>query len=158
MNILTEAQAASRGLSLPSGGMLSDVSPEFIAELQVNGTFVEYNQQAIAAAGELVDYVLCVVAGHAHLSRRDDNYSKARIGSIGVGQWFGEISLFVHEPSHEELFADGEVIVWTIAPETLRELFFRASGSVQLLYNIATVLAQKLALKTEGSVAVSTVG
>ena len=122
----------------------------------MNGTFVEYNQQVIAAAGEPVDYILCVVAGQAHLSRRDDNYSRARVGSIGVGQWFGEANLFVHGPSREELFADGEVIVWTIAPDTLRDLFFRTPASVQLLYNIATVLAQKLSLKSDGSVAVST--
>lgn len=149
MNILTEEQATSRELALPAGGLLTDVSPEFAAELQVNGTFVEYNQQVIAAAGAPIDYILCVIAGQARLSRRNDNYSKVRLGSIGPGQWFGEMSLFVHTPAREELFADGEVIVWTIAPDTLRDLFFRVPSSAQFLYNIATILAQNLALKSD---------
>lgn len=156
MNILTEAQVAARGLSLPAGGMLTDVPGEFIAELQIHGTFVEYNQQVIAPAGQLVDYVICVISGHALLSRRDDHYTKAKMGSLAAGQWFGEMSLFVDTPAREELFAEGEVIVWTVAPDTLRDLFFRSAGSTQLLYNLATVLAQKLAVKGDGNVAVST--
>jgi len=33
-------------------GLLTGVSPEFISELQNNGTFVEYNQQTIVSAGQ----------------------------------------------------------------------------------------------------------
>ncbi|MDQ6807912.1 MAG: cyclic nucleotide-binding domain-containing protein [Verrucomicrobiota bacterium] len=155
MNILSEEQAVSRGLALPPGGLLTDVPPEFIEELQTNGTFVEYNQQVIAAAGAPVDYILCVIAGQASLSRLDDNYTKAHLGAIGVGQWFGEMSLFTNIPAREELFARGDVVVWTIAPDTLRDLFFRRLESVQLLYNIATVLSQKLSVTSGASVSTS---
>jgi hypothetical protein len=44
MNILTEQQVRARQLSLPCDGLLTGVGREFIAELQLNGTFVEYNQ------------------------------------------------------------------------------------------------------------------
>jgi CRP-like cAMP-binding protein len=155
MNILTEAQAAARHLNLPADGLLTGVAPEFVSELQLNGTFVEYNQQVIVPAGVPVDYVLCIINGQASLSRTGEDYSKVRLGTLGPGQWFGEMNLFVRTPSREQLFASGEVIVWTIATDTLRDLFFSRPAAVQLLYNIGVLLAQKLALKKEGSAAVS---
>lgn len=156
MNILTEEQAASRRLSLPAGGVLSGVSADFAAELQLNGTFVEYNEQAIVPAGEPLDYILCIVTGTATVSRISENYTRQRIGTLGPGQWFGEVSLFVRTPSTEELFAAGEVIVWSIAADTLRDLLFRKDESVQLLYNFGVLLAQKLLVGSDRSVAVST--
>ena len=65
MNILSEQQARARQLSLPRGGLLTGVSVEFIAELQLNGTFVEYNQQTIVSAGRPADYIFCVISGRA---------------------------------------------------------------------------------------------
>ncbi len=156
MNVLTEAQAQSRELSLPADGLLTGVAPDFVADLQWNGTFIEYNQQVIAPATQPVDFILCVIAGEAHLSRINENYSRARVGTLTAGQWFGETNLFVRAPSREELFAAGEVIVWTIATDTLRDLLLTRPGAVQLLYNIGVVLAQKLLLKHEGTAAVST--
>jgi CRP-like cAMP-binding protein len=47
----------------------------------------------------------------------------------------------------EEAFAYGEVILWTIPPDTLRELFFSTPAAVQLLSNFGVLLAQKLATK-----------
>jgi hypothetical protein len=47
----------------------------------------------------------------------------------------------------EEAFAEGEVILWTIAPDTLRDLFFTVPAAVQLLFNFGIFLAQKLAAK-----------
>lgn len=156
MNILTEAQAVARQLKLPADGLLSGVAPEFIEDLQVSGTFVEYNQQVITTAGEPLDYVLCIVAGEARLSRTNENYGRSRIGSLGPGQWFGEIGLFVRLPSREELFAAGDVIVWSIPTETLRDVFFQNPAAVQFLYNIGVSLAQRLSIQTDNSVAVTT--
>ena len=155
MNILTDDQALARQLKLPTDGLLSGVAPEFIEELQTNGTFVEYNQQVITVAGEPLDYVLCIVSGEARLSRTNENYGKSRIGSLGPGQWFGEIALFIRLPSREELFAAGDVIVWTIAIDTLRDVFFQNSAAVQLLYNIGVSLAQRLSVQNDSTVAVT---
>jgi CRP-like cAMP-binding protein len=144
MNILSEEQAAARQLVLPRQGLLEGLSPEFIAELQVAGAFVEYNQQVVVSAGELVDYVSCIVAGRVKISRLDADYSKAEVAKLGAGEWFGETNLFVRVPSAEEVYADGEVVIWTMPADTLRNLFFREPEGAQMLHSIATRLAQKL--------------
>ena len=148
MNILTEQQARARQLSLPRDGLLSGVKREFIAELQANGSFVEYNQQKIVSAGRPVDYIFCVISGRVNLSRRNDNFGKMHVGALGPGQWYGESEVFLRVPSEEEAFAEGEVILWTIAPDTLRDLFFGSPAAVQLLFNFGILLAQKAAVKT----------
>jgi CRP-like cAMP-binding protein len=153
MNILAEPQARARQLSLPHDGLLTGVSDEFIAELQLNGTFVEYNQQTIVSAGCPADYVFCIISGRVELSRRNDDFGKAHVATLGPGQWYGEREIFLRAPVEEEAFAEGEVIVWTIAPDTLRDLFFASPSAVQLLFNFGIVLAQKLAAKTQATAA-----
>jgi len=148
VNILTEPQARARQLSLPRDGLLTGVSEEFIAELQLNGTFVEYNQQTIVTAGRPADYVFCVISGRVELSRRPDDFGKERVATLGPGQWFGERDVFLRVPADEEAFAEGEVILWTIPPDSLRDLFFASPAAVQLLFNFGVLLAQKLATKT----------
>jgi hypothetical protein len=73
MNILTEEQATARQLRLADNGLLTDVPAAFLEELQLNGTFVEYNQQIIVPAGQPFDYVICIIAGAANLSRPNEN-------------------------------------------------------------------------------------
>lgn len=148
MNILSEQQGRARQLSLPHDGLLTGVSEEFIAELQVNGTFVEYNQQTILSAGQPAEYTFCVIAGRVEVSRRNEDFGKTHVATLGPGQWYGEREVFLRAPSDEEAFANGEVILWTIAPDTLRSLFFASPGGVQLLFNFGILLAQKLAAKT----------
>ncbi len=147
MNILSEEQAAARQLALPRLGLLEGLSPEFIAELQVAGAFVEYNQQVVIAAGESVDYVSCIVAGRVKVSRLDADYGKAEVARLTAGEWFGEANLFVRLPSAVEVYADGEVVIWTTPADTLRNLFFQEPEGTQLLYNIATGFAQRLTAK-----------
>jgi CRP-like cAMP-binding protein len=148
MNVLSEQQARARQLALPHDGLLTGVSDEFIAELQLNGTFVEYNQQTVISAGQPADYIFCVISGRVELSRRNDDFGKAHVATLGPGQWYGEREVFLRVAADEEAFAEGEVILWTIPPDTLRELFFAMSGAVQLLFNFGILLAQKLAAKT----------
>lgn len=148
MNILSEQQARERQLALPRDGLLSGVREEFISELQVNGTFVEYNQQTVVSAGRPADCIFCVVAGRVRLSRRNEDFGKVHVGTLAPGQWYGEREVFLRAPAEEEAFAEGEVILWTIAPDTLRDLFFASPGAVQFLFNFGTLLAQKLAAKT----------
>jgi CRP-like cAMP-binding protein len=147
VNILAEPQARARQLSLPRDGLLSGVSEEFIAELQLHGTFVEYNQQTIVSAGQPADNVFCVISGRVDISRRNEDFGKAHVATLGPGQWYGERDLFLRVPSDEEVFAEGEVILWTIPPDTLRDLFFSSPAAVQLLFNFGVLLAQKLAAK-----------
>jgi CRP-like cAMP-binding protein len=147
VNILSEQQARARQLSLPRDGLLSGVSEEFISELQGDGTFVEYNQQTIVSAGHPSDYIFCVIAGEVHVSRRHDEFGKARVATLGPGQWHGEREVFLRAAADEEAFAQGEVILWTIPPDSLRDLFFRSPAAVQLLFNFGVLLAQKLAVK-----------
>lgn len=147
MNILTEEQARARGLALRHDGLLSGVSPEFIAELQLNGTFVEYNQQTIVSAGRPADYTFCVISGEVEVSRRNEDFGKTHVLNLGPGQWFGERDLFLRAPADEDAFARGEVILWTIPPDTLRDLFFGSPAAIQLLFNFGVLLAQKLATK-----------
>jgi hypothetical protein len=45
------------------------------------------------------------------------------------------------------------VILWTIPPDTLRDLFFSSPAAVQLLFNFGILLAQKLAAKIPAAVA-----
>jgi CRP-like cAMP-binding protein len=156
MNILTEEQASARQLQLTDDGLLTDVPAAFIHELQLNGTFIEYNQQVIAPAGQPFDYVICIITGQANLSRPNENYSKTRLGSLVRGQWFGEANLFVRAPSRDELFAAGEVIVWSIATETLRNLLLTRFEGVQLLFNFAVLLAQKLVVQQDQTIAITT--
>lgn len=144
MNILSEAQATTRQLALPRDGLLADLSAEFIGALQSTGVFVEFNQQAIVSAGEQVDYVSCIVAGRAKVSRLDADYARVPVARLGAGEWIGESNIFARVPSHEEIFADGETVIWTVPTDTLRSLFFRETEGAQLLFNIATRLAQKL--------------
>jgi CRP-like cAMP-binding protein len=153
VNILSEQQARARQLSLPRDGLLTGVSDEFIAELQVNGTFVEYNQQTIVSAGRPADYIFCVISGHVELSRRNEDFGKAHVAALGPGQWYGEREVFLRVPADEEAFAEGEVILWIIPPDTLRDLFFASPAAVQLLFNFGVLLAQKLAVKTPAPVA-----
>ena len=153
MNILAEPQARARQLSLPRDGLLTGVSEEFIAELQLHGTFVEYNQQTILSAGRPTDYIFCVISGRVDLSRRSEDFGKAHVGTLGPGQWYGEREVFLRVPAEEEAFAEGEVILWTIPPDTLRDLFFSTPAAVQLLFNFGILLAQKLAAKTPAPVA-----
>jgi len=148
MNILSEQQARARQLALPRDGLLTGVSDEFISELQINGTFVEYNQQTIVSAGLPADYIFCVISGRVELSRRNEEFGKAHLGTLGPGQWYGEREVFLRVPADEEAFAEGEVILWTIPPDTLRDLFFTVPAAVQLLFNFGILLAQKLAAKT----------
>jgi CRP-like cAMP-binding protein len=148
VNILSEQQARARQLSLPRDGLLSGVTEEFIAELQADGTFVEYNQQTIVSAGYPSDYIFCVIAGEVHVSRRNDEFGKSHVATLGPGQWYGERDVFLRVAADEEAFAQGEVILWTIAPDSLRDLFFRSPAAVQLLFNFGVLLAQKLAVKT----------
>ena len=147
MNILSEQQSRARQLSLPRDGLLSGVSEEFIAELQANGTFVEYNQQTIVTAGRPADYIFCIISGRVDLSRRHEGLTKVHVATLGPGQWFGEREVFLRVPSDEEAFAEGEVILWTIPPDTLRDLFFASPAAVQLLFNFGILLAQKRATK-----------
>ena len=148
MNILTEQQVRARQLSLPRDGLLTGVSNEFIAELQVNGTFVEYNQQTIVSAGRPADYIFCVISGRVNISRRNDDFGKSHVGTLGPGQWYGECEVFLRVPAEEEAFAEGEVILWTIPPDTLRDLFFSSPKAVRLLFNFGILLAQKLTAKS----------
>jgi len=155
VNILSEQQARARQLSLPRDGLLTGVNEEFIAELQLNGTFVEYNQQTIVSAGRPTDYIFCVISGRVDLSRRNEDFGKAHVAALGPGQWYGEREVFLRVPADEEAFAEGEVILWTIPPDTLRDLFFSSPGAVQLLFNFGVLLAQKLAVKTPAPAAAS---
>jgi CRP-like cAMP-binding protein len=148
VNILAEPQVHARQLSLPRDGLLTGVSGEFIDELQVHGAFVEYNQQTIASAGSPTDYIFCVISGRVDLSRPNDDFGKAHLATLGPGQWYGEREVFLRVPAEEEAFAKGEVILWTIPPDTLRDLFFSSPAAVQLLFNFGILLAQKLATKT----------
>ena len=148
MNILTEQQARARQLTLPRDGLLTGVSDDFIAELQVNGTFVEYNQQTIVSTGWPAEYVFCVISGRVNISRPNDNFGKSHVAALGPGQWYGEREVFLRAPSDEEAYAEGEVILWTITPDSLRELFFSSPSAVQLLFNFGILLAQKLAAKS----------
>jgi CRP-like cAMP-binding protein len=147
VNILSEPQARARQLSLPRDGLLTGVSEQFIVELQLHGTFVEYNQQTIVTGGRPADYIFCVISGRVALSRRDDDFGKAHIGTLGPGQWYGERDVFLRVPAEEEAFAEGEVILWTIPPDTLRDLFFASPHAVQLLFNFGILIAQKLTTK-----------
>src|SRR2546423_6061165 len=148
MNILSEQQAQERQLVLPRDGLLTGVNEDFIAELQLNGTFVEYNQQTIISAGQPADYIFCVISGRVELSRRNEDFGKAHVATLGPGQWYGEREVFLRVPADEEGFAEGEVILWTIPPDTLRDLFFTVPAAVQLLFNFGILLAQKLTTKT----------
>ena len=134
-------------MSLPRDGLLTGVNAEFVAELQLHGTFVEYNQQTIASAGQPVDYIFCVISGRVNISRRNDSFGKTHVATLGPGQWYGEREVF-HRPSDEEAFAEGEVILWTIPPDTLRDLFFASPAAVQLLFNFGILLAQKVSAKS----------
>ena len=147
MNILSEQQARARQLALSRDGLLTGVSDEFIAELQSHGTFVEYNQQTIVSAGQPADYIFCVISGRVELSRRNEEFGKSHLGALGPGQWYGEREVFLRVPAEEEVFAQDEVILWTIPPDTLRDLFFTVPAAVQLLFNFGILLAQKLATK-----------
>jgi CRP-like cAMP-binding protein len=155
VNILSEQQARARQLSLPRDGLLTGVSEEFIVELQLHGTFVEYNQQTIANAGRPADYIFCVISGRVDLWRRNDDFGKVHVAALGPGQWYGEREVFLRVPAEEEAFAEGEVILWTIPPDTLRDLFFASPGAVQLLFNFGILVAQKLATKTPATATAS---
>jgi CRP-like cAMP-binding protein len=147
MNILSEQQARARQLTLPQDGLLSGVNVDFIAELQSHGTFVEYNQQTILSAGQPADYVFCVISGRVDVSRPNENFGKTHVATLGPGQWYGEREVFLRAAAEEEAFAQGEVILWTIPPDSLRVLFFSSPNAVQLLFNFGVLLAQKLATK-----------
>ena len=147
MNILSEQQARARQLALPQDGLLTGVSAEFIAELQSNGTFVEYNQQTIVSAGQPADSIFCVITGRVEVSRRTEDFGKAHVATLGSGQWYGEREVFLRIAAEEEAFAQGEVILWTIPPDSLRVLFFGSPAAVQLLFNFGVLLAQKVASK-----------
>ena len=155
MNILSEQQARARQLTLPQDGLMTGVSPDFIAELQLNGTFVEYNQQTIVSAGRPGDSIFCVISGRVELSRRNEDYGKVHVATLGPGQWYGERDIFLRAPAEEEAFAEGEVILWTIPPDTLRDLFFASPAAVQLLFNFGILLAQKLATKSPATATAS---
>jgi len=148
VNILSEQQARARQLTLPQDGLLTGMSAEFIAELQANGTFVEYNQQTIVSAGQPADYIFCVITGRVDVSRRTEDFGKTHVATLGPGQWYGEREVFLRVAAEEEAFASGEVILWTIPPDSLRDLFFHSPDAVQLLFNFGVLLAQKLATKT----------
>jgi CRP-like cAMP-binding protein len=154
MNILSEQQARARQLSLPRDGLLSGMSDEFISDLQAAGSFVEYNQQTIVNAGRPADYIFCVIAGRVDVSRRHDEFDKAHVATLGPGDWLGEREVFLRAAAEEEAFAQGEVILWTITPDSLRDLFFSSPDAVQLLFNFGVLLAQKLAAKTAAASAV----
>jgi hypothetical protein len=47
------------------------------------------------------------------------------------------------------------VILWTIPPDTLRDLFFASPAAVQLLFNFGILVAQKLATKTPAAATAS---
>jgi CRP-like cAMP-binding protein len=96
--------------------------------------------------GQPADNVFCVIAGRVHISRRNANFGRAHVATLGAGQWWGERDVSLRTAADEEAFAEGEVILWTIPPDTLRDLFFTAPGAVQLLYNLGVLLAQKLAV------------
>ena len=145
MNILSEEQARARQLSLPRDGLLTGVNEEFITELQSNGSFVDYNQQTIVSAGQPADYIFCVIKGRVDVSRRNEEFGKTHVATLGPGQWYGEREVFLRAASEEEAFAQGEVILWTIPPDSLRVLFFNSPAAIQLLFNFGVLLAQKLA-------------
>ena len=84
-----------------------------------------------------------IIDGNAKVSRRG-----RKVATLGPGQWYGEREVFLRVPADEEVFAEGEVILWTISPDTLRDLFFSSPAAVQLLFNFGILLAQKLAAKT----------
>ena len=153
MNILTEQQARARQLALPRDGLLTGVSNEFITELQGNGSFVEYNQQTIVSPGRPADYIFCVISGRVNISRPNEDFGKSHVAALGPGQWYSERDVFLRVAAEEEAFAEGEVILWTIPPDTLRELFFSSRGAVQLLFNFGILLAQKLSAKSAVPVA-----
>jgi CRP-like cAMP-binding protein len=88
-----------------------------------------------------------VISGRVNISRKNDNFGKSQIGTLGPGQWYGERDVFLRVASEEEAFAEGEVILWTIPPDTLRDLFFSTPAAVQLLFNFGVLLAQKLATR-----------
>jgi CRP-like cAMP-binding protein len=155
VNILSEQQGRARQLRLPHDGVLAGVSDEFIADLQLHGTFSEYNQQTIITAGRPADSIFCVISGRVDLTRRNDDFGKVHVATLGPGEWYGEREVFLRLPAEEEAFAQGEVILWTIPPDILRDLFFASPGAVQLLFNFGTLLAEKLAAKTRGAVTAS---
>ena len=149
MNILSEQQAHARQLSLPRDGLLSGVSEEFIAQLENAGTFIEYNQQTIVGASQPADSIFCVITGRVDVLRRNEEFGKTHVATLGPGQWYGERDVFLRAAADEEAFAQGEVILWTIPPDSLRDLFFSSPDAVRLLFNFGVLLAQKLAVKSK---------
>ena len=85
MNILSEPQARARQLSLPRDGLLTGVNEEFVAELQLNGTFVEYNQQTIVSAGQPADMSSALSRVGLILSRRQADLRKVPVATLGPG-------------------------------------------------------------------------
>ncbi len=113
MNLLSEEQARARQLSLPRDGLLTGVSPAFVAELQLNGTFVEYYQQMIVNAGAASRLrFLCDRRSCQHFAP-ERQLGKVPLATLGPGQWCGERDVFLRPPSEEEAFAEGKVILWT---------------------------------------------
>jgi len=68
---------------------------------------------------------------------------------LGQDNGTGAREVFLRVASEEEAFAEGEVIVWTIPPDTLRDLFFSTPAAVRLLFNFGILLAQKLATQPQ---------
>jgi CRP-like cAMP-binding protein len=134
---------------------MAGVNDKFIAELQLHGTFAEYNQQTIITAGLPADAISCIISGRVDLTRRNDDFGKVHVATLDPGAWFGERDIFLRLPAEEEAFAQGEVILWTIPPDTLRDLFFASPEAVQLLFNFGTLLAQKLTEKNRAAAAAS---
>jgi hypothetical protein len=149
MNTLSEQQARARQLSLPRDWSAhrreSRIRRRAATQRHVRG-IQSANDGQHGAARRL--RFLCDRWSRQHFAP-ERQLRKSAPRALGPGQWYGEREVFLRTALEEETFAEGAVILWTIPPDTLRDLFFASPAAMQLLYNFGVLLAQRLSVKAQ---------
>lgn len=136
--------------TLPSKGFIAGLKAEDRTLLASHGTFRSAkNHEILIEQGKSHGRLFFVLEGTFKAERRADGRATT-LGTIGQGEWIGEIDLFDPSSAVCSVVAEGDADYWTIAREEL-EKFINASpkaGSA-LLIGLASTLGRRIRESTE---------
>jgi CRP-like cAMP-binding protein len=106
---------------------------------------VIYKEETVVKDAAALHYFYFVVQGYFEVFKMDpDTLSKNVLGTIRVGQCFGEMSFLTDAPASADVYASDVVVAWVIPHAELREFILTHPEGARLALQISALVAGRL--------------
>ncbi len=145
MKILTSEDVDKIGMRVRPSGIFSDLRPETWAQLEKKGVYIVYKDEEVIHDGNPIQHFYFVVQGYFEVFKMDpDTQRRNVLGTIRVGQCFGEMSFLTNAPASADVHASDMVVAWAIPHSDLREFILSNSEGAKLALQISALVADRL--------------